>query len=287
MRLAEVKGGFIRELLQVYEPGEAEAIFHLAIENVTGFEREELNRKKQMQLSLPAQQKLQEVLTRLLKHEPIQYVLNEAWFCGLKFYVDHNVLIPRPETEELVEWIISDCRFPVDELSILDVGTGSGCIAISLKRRIRKASVSAIDISEGALAVAKKNSEDLGTSVDFILSDFLDKEEVSQLGRFNIVASNPPYIPGSDAATLDKNVAEYEPSKALFVPDEDAVVFYKALSIFGLDHLTPGGKIYAEIHPDHSRDVREIFEAAGYEAVIRNDMQGKERMVRAALPPSS
>lgn len=281
MRFVEVKEGFIRDLLPVYERGEAEAIFDLALERVSGLEREEFSRKLKQQITLPAQEELQRILSRLQLHEPIQYILNEAWFSGLKFYVDKNVLIPRPETEELVEWIISDCRFPVDELSILDVGTGSGCIAISLKRRIRKASVSAIDISEEALTVAKKNSDELGTPVEFIPMDFLDKESVKLLGKFDVIVSNPPYIPSVDASTLDKNVVDHEPSEALFVPDDDAVIFYRALAQCGLAHLSAGGKIYAEIHPVQCRKVKEIFEALGYEVALKKDMQGKERMIRA------
>ena len=281
MRLAEAREEYVRDLSGIYEQGEASAIFDLAAEAITGMNRQEFRLKKEKILTEQQQQDLQKIISRLRSHEPIQYIINEAWFCGLKFYVDRNVLIPRPETEELVEWIISDCRFPVEELRILDVGTGSGCIGISLKRRIRKASVSAIDNSENALAVAKKNSEKLGTPLDLVTMDFLDKEAKASLGKFDIVVSNPPYIPRADASTLDRHVVEHEPGTALFVPGDDAVIFYRELAEFGSSHLTEGGMIYAEMHPEHSQKVKEVFEAAQFIVDLKSDMQGKIRMIRA------
>ncbi|HEY6505327.1 MAG TPA: peptide chain release factor N(5)-glutamine methyltransferase, partial [Chitinophagaceae bacterium] len=224
-----------------------------------------------------------EFIKRLLAHEPVQYVLNEAWFCGLKFYVDKNVLIPRPETEELVEWVISNCKFPVDTLSILDIGSGSGCIPIFLKRKLRKAEVWSCDVSEAALRIAEKNAATLGADVNFLLLDFLDKEKRNKLPSFDIIISNPPYIPEKGKQQMQLNVLSYEPHTALFVPDNDALIFYKAIAEFGKDHLTPAGTIYTEIHEDQGKAVSTLFESYGYSAELKKDMQEKERMLKAVF----
>ncbi|HWR33662.1 MAG TPA: peptide chain release factor N(5)-glutamine methyltransferase, partial [Chitinophagaceae bacterium] len=211
------------------------------------------------------------------------YVLNESWFCGLKLYVDKNVLIPRPETEELVEWIISNCKFPVDELKILDIGTGSGCIPISVKRRIRKAEVWACEISEDALAVAKRNAATLGTDINFIQLDFLNEEQRNQLPSFDIIVSNPPYVPEKDKEQMQQNVLNYEPHISLFVPDNDALIFYKAIAAFGKEHLKQSGNIYCEIHESLGSSVKEIFSSAGYTIELKKDMQQKDRMIKSGL----
>jgi release factor glutamine methyltransferase len=227
--------------------------------------------------------KLNLIAERLMRQEPVQYVLNESWFCGLKFYVDENVLIPRPETEEMVEWIISNCKFPVDELSILDIGTGSGCVAISLKRRIRKAEVWACDISPAALEIAKRNAGTLGTDVKFARFDFLDRQEWVKLPSFDIIVSNPPYVPEKDKGQMQPNVLQYEPATALFVPDNDPLIFYRAIAEFGKTHLKSGGSIYTEIHESLGETTTALFRAKGFEAEIKKDMQGKERMMRAVV----
>jgi release factor glutamine methyltransferase len=192
-------------------------------------------------------------------------------------------LIPRPETEELVEWVISNCKFPVDKLSILDVGTGSGCIPITLKRKLRKADVWSCDISDAALQVAKRNADTLGVDVNFLLLDFLNKEKREQLSLFNIIISNPPYVPEKDKQQMQANVLDHEPHLALFVPDNDALVFYKAIAEFGKGHLNPGGLIYAELHEDLGKEVSALFSAAGYNTEMKKDMQGKERMLKAGF----
>ncbi len=281
MRLKDGIDQIIKELSKLYDEAEAAAIAELVMEKITGSSKNELTGKKNIDLDTVQINLLDGYLERLARYEPVQYVLNEAFFCGLKFYVDKNVLIPRPETEELVEWIIAGCKFPVDELSILDVGTGSGCIPISLKRRIRKAKVSSIDISPAAISVAQKNANELGADVNFIEMDFLDDSRTSALPAFDIIVSNPPYIPAKDSNTLSSNVLEYEPGAALFVPDNDPVIFYKTLAEFGKKHLDPGGTIYAEMHEDYHKEVEEFFRSAGYQVEVKKDMQGKYRMLKA------
>jgi release factor glutamine methyltransferase len=281
MTIQEARRQSMEQLQAIYEKAEAASISEWLIESVTGAKKNERVIQKEKELSTEQQSVLRSYLQTLLAYEPIQYVLHEAWFCGLKLYVDKNVLIPRPETEELVEWIISDCKFPVDELKILDIGSGSGCIPIALKRRIRKAEVWSCDISNGALEVANRNASTLGTDVYFLLLDFLDKQQRSLLPSVDIIVSNPPYIPENNKEQILPNVLQYEPHTALFVPDNDPLVFYKAISEFGKKKLNPGGAIYTEIHEDLGKVTTEFFVSQGYSTELKKDMQGKDRMLRA------
>ena len=271
------------KLSSIYENGEAETISEWIMESLTGIKRTDRIFQREKMLSTDQELQLMQWTERLLQHEPVQYVLNEAWFCGLKFYVDKNVLIPRPETEELVEWIISDCKFPVNSLSILDIGSGSGCIPIALKKRLPKTQVWSCDISEAALEVAKKNASVLGIAVSFFLLDFLNEGKRNTLPQFDIIVSNPPYIPVNDKSTMPRNVLDFEPGTALFVPDNDALVFYKAIADFGKTHLKKDGVIYTEIHESLGKMTMDMFENNGYNTTIKKDMQGKERMVRCSF----
>lgn len=199
----------------------------------------------------------------------------------MKFYVDQNVLIPRPETEELADWVISDCKFPIQQLSLLDIGCGSGCISIFLKRKLRKADVWACDLSESALAVAERNAKNLGAEIHFFQMDILNEMERNRLQSFDIIVSNPPYIPENDKTQIAPNVLHFEPGTALFVPDTDSLLFYRAIADFGKKKLNPGGAIYVEINEDLGDAVLKLFQSKDYEAIIKKDMQGKNRMVKA------
>jgi release factor glutamine methyltransferase len=283
MTIQEATKYIIQQLKTIYDEGEAAAISDWVIEYLTRSKQTDRPFQKEKLLSTEQEQQLKEYTTRLLTHEPVQYILQESWFCGLKFYVDKNVLIPRPETEELVEWVIANCKFPVDTLSILDIGSGSGCIPIALKRKIRKADVWSCDISEAALQVARKNATSLGVDVNFILLDFLDTDKRKSLPLFDIIISNPPYIPEKDKQQMQPNVLHYEPHTALFVPDNDALLFYKAIAEFGREHLNPKGVIYAEIHEELAKPVTDLFNTKGYSVEIKRDMQDKERMLKAVL----
>jgi len=283
MTVQEATYFLLSQLRTVYSDGEASQVVDWVMEHLTGSKKAERMLYKNAAITDKEEDLLHQYTKRLLAHEPVQYVLNESWFCGLKFFVDKNVLIPRPETEELVEWIISNCKFPVDELTILDIGTGSGCIPIALKRRIRKAVVWSCDVSDAALAVAKKNAASLGTAINFVPLDFLDQRTWSQLPSFDIIVSNPPYVPQKDKETMQPNVLDYEPHTALFVPDNDALVFYKAIAEFGKLHLHKGGTVYLEIHEDLGEATTAIFRSAGYQTELKKDMQGKDRMVKAVL----
>jgi release factor glutamine methyltransferase len=269
-------------LAPIYDETEAINIAYWIIEYITGLNKSQLISSR-LQLDQKQIEQVNSITVRLLSHEPIQYILHQSFFYGFSFYVDKNVLIPRPETEELVDWIISDCKFPINQLSILDVGTGSGCIAASLKRKLRKADVWAIDISPAALDVAKKNATNLSADIKFLEIDFLNTSDREALNQFHIIVSNPPYIPIKDKASMKAHVVEYEPATALFVPDNDALLFYKSLAEFGRSHLQKNGAIYMEIHENLGPQVRKLFEMNNYHTQLKKDMQGKDRMIKASI----
>lgn len=255
--------------------------------------------QKKEEALYPSQlQQLEEYLQRLNTHEPVQYIMNKAWFYRMELYVDENVLIPRPETEELVKWIVDDVKasgrdvfvrrpMQADEtcqLKILDVGTGSGCIALALKKTMPKAEVWGCDISEEALNVARRNGSLLDIRVDFQGLDFLDEAQQKLLPTVDIIVSNPPYVPLKDKAQMHSNVVDHEPHTALFVTDDDPLIFYRALAEFGKKRLYENGSIYAEIHEESGNAVVNLFKEQGYSAAeLKKDMQGKDRMVKAYL----
>lgn len=300
MKWAEAEIELRQQLTGVYEEPEAANIASWVLEYLTGAPRIDRIAKKEESLSGEQVHHLTTIQQRLLQHEPVQYVLGESYFYGMKLFVDNNVLIPRPETEELVEWVISDVKafgkdvferrpFEADEttkLKVLDVGTGSGCIALALKKAMPKAEVWGCDISEGALNVARRNGSELDIRVDFQGLNFLDTAQQRQLPTVDIVVSNPPYIPLHNKEAMRPNVVAHEPHTALFVPDNDALVFYQALVQFGLHRLHPGGNIYCEIHEDLGNEVIQLFQKEGYSVELRKDMQGKDRMVKATKPSS-
>jgi release factor glutamine methyltransferase len=285
MVIQEARKDLQQKLSSVYNNNESGIIADWVIESITGKSRSERIVNKSEELSDVQQEKIDAAQRRLLSHEPVQYVLNESWFCGMKFYVDNHVLIPRPETEELVEWIISNLKFPFQKLRILDIGTGSGCIAVSLKRKLRKAEVWACDISKDALQVAHRNAKMLHAGIHFVQLDFLDKEDWNKLPVFDIVVSNPPYVPVKDKEQMNRNVLDFEPHLALFVPDDDALKFYKAIATFGKQHLHIKGSIFLELHEEYAAATSKLYETEHYEMELKRDMQGKDRMLRANFSP--
>lgn len=283
MTIQEAARYSTEKLRSIYEEGETDAMVDWIMEYLSKEKRSSRTINPKKELSPEQASQLEIIVSRLLTHEPLQYVLHEAWFCGLKFYVDKNVLIPRPETEELVEWIISDCKFPIDTLNVLDIGTGSGCIAVALKRRLGRAEVWSCDKSEDALRIATQNAITMNVDIRLLQIDFLSAQERNKLPSFDIIVSNPPYIPEKDRSTLSPNVLQYEPAAALFVPDNDPLVFYKAIADFGKEHLHKNGSIYMEIHKDRGTAVIELLQSKGYKTELKKDMQGNDRMVKAIL----
>jgi release factor glutamine methyltransferase len=282
MTIQEATYFLLNKLRTIYGDGEANEITDRVMEKLTGSMKRERMIYKNENITSNEESQLMAYTERLMRHEPVQYVLNECWFYGLKFYVDKNVLIPRPETEELVDWIIRNLKFPFSELKILDIGTGSGCIAISLKRKLRKAEVWACDIREEALNVAKQNATALQAEINFKQFDFLNKTERDKLPTFDIIISNPPYVPQMDKATMHKNVLEFEPHTALFVPDNDALIFYSAIIDFSKTHSKENGTVYCEIHESLGKETNELFTQNGFTTELKKDMQGKERMIKAS-----
>jgi len=225
-------------------------------------------------------EQLLEIQQRLLKNEPVQYILGQADFYGLKFKVTPSVLIPRPETEELVYWILEEISTP--NLSILDIGTGSGCIPITLKRKLPTSTVTGVDVSDQALKIAKANALLNQVTVDFQQVDILNKNESTQLPNFDVIISNPPYIPYSEIPLMPKQVVAYEPNLALFVENEDPLIFYRTIGLFGLEKLKKGGQLYFECNEFNAKKVVDLLQQMGYRQVdLEKDMEGKERMVRA------
>ena len=266
------------QLCALYDDREAANIADLVIEHITGQRRIDRIMNKQAPVTAEQQATIQQYAKQLLQQTPIQYVLHEAWFAGMKLYVDENVLIPRPETEELVSWI-ADTRLPV---TVLDIGTGSGCIPIALKKKMPGWNVHAVDISAGALEVARRNDLEQNTDVTFHLLDILDEIAWQRLPMFDVIVSNPPYIRESEAASMHTNVLNFEPHTALFVPDEDALLFYKKIADFALTHLRINGLLLFEINEALGKAVCDMLAGKGFSEIeLRQDLQGKDRMVRA------
>ena len=273
----------VQQLYALYSDREAQQMADWVLEHITGFKKIDRVLNKQFLLNNGQEDLLAKYTAQLLDHTPVQYVLEEAWFAGMRLFVNQHVLIPRPETEELVEWIISDYAFSANpNLRIADIGTGSGCIPIALKKKLTTAAITAIDISPDALAVAQRNANSQAVDIDFMQADILDNEDWKPLSLFHVIVSNPPYIPKKGAADMQSNVLQHEPYIALFVPDDDALLFYKAIANFGLTHLTTNGHIYVEINEGLGKEVSLLLENQGYTDIeLRQDLQGKDRMVKA------
>ena len=283
MTLNEARTILTKELNSVCDKDELRNIIELVIEHITNMPRAEQVKNKVPYLTCTQLENLDGITERLKKNEPVQYVLGEAWFGGMKFKVNKNVLIPRPETEELVDWIVKEAvSHELRVANILDVGTGSGCIPITLKKKLPEATVSAIDVCSEALFTATENTIELNAEVDFLLLDFLDEEKWKELGQYDIIVSNPPYVKQSEIDTMHERVKVFEPHLALFVPDNDALLFYKKLAGFSINHLKPNGSLFVEINEALGEHVAEIFRSAGFSNIeLRKDMQEKDRMIKA------
>jgi release factor glutamine methyltransferase len=284
MTIDEANRRLISSLGTVYDEREASAIASLVMEKLTGESKSLRLIHKRDGLSEKQEILFGKWLDELAQHRPMQYVLEEAWFSGLRFYVDERVLIPRPETEELLQWLLTDLPDPLPEdFGVLDIGTGSGCIPVSLGKKRAGIRLFACDVSAEALAIASKNSEANRVPVNFFLCDILHETEWSQVPRVHFIISNPPYIPEKQRAQLDKHVRNFEPSLALFVPDQDPIIFYKKIGLLAKKKLPAGGKIFLEIHHDYSGEILKWYGENGFSVEIRKDFSGKDRMIRAAF----
>lgn len=269
------------QLKELYDNREASNIADLVIVHVTGMNRTDRLVNGHQPLNHAQANQLTLYLLQLLSHTPLQYVLQEAWFANMPLFVDEHVLIPRPETEELVEWIVTDTGAKAAPV-ILDIGTGSGCIPIALKKQIPNALLHALDISPGALTVARKNAMQQHTEITFYQSDILNQNNWPAFPQLDIIVSNPPYIKESEKADMHQNVLSFEPHNALFVPDADALLFYRVIGNLAKKYLKPDGWLYFEINEALGNETMQLLSGLGFTGTeLKKDLQGKDRMVRA------
>ncbi len=300
MLLKEIKDIFHKELDELYPKEEIDSFFYSCIEHYLQLERFILALQPGITLTQEEEQPLFEALTKLKTEKPLQYILGTAHFMDLELQVDENVLIPRPETEELVQWILDDCQkkkqfkmnaersrsvisTPLNDrsLKILDIGTGSGCIAIALAKNLPHAKVYALDVSEEALKVAQKNAASNKVDVTFLHQDILEPKIDSKL-TFDIIVSNPPYVRELEKNKINKNVKDFEPDTALFVSDEDPLVFYKAIIDFSENNLKENGSLYFEINQYLGEETKALFNARNFSEIeLRKDIFGNDRMLKA------
>jgi release factor glutamine methyltransferase len=271
----------IREKLSsLYSPTEVESLTQLILEHVTGFNRLQVHLHQTDPLPEPKIMQIGEIVNRLLQHEPIQYILGETDFYGLKFSVAPGVLIPRAETEELVDWILAEEKEHCN--SLLDIGTGSGCIPISIDKNSAIEQVEGWDISEEALMQARHNAETNGSKVRFSLRDIFDTAAIPESEKWDVIVSNPPYVLMEESALMEKNVVDFEPHLALFVPDNDPLIFYRAIARFATAHLRLHGSLYFEINEKQGEQISKLLKDFGFNEILtRKDLQGKARMIRA------
>jgi release factor glutamine methyltransferase len=280
MNFKELEQEFIKELSSVYKQEESEALLIMVLEYLTGWSRMRVLTHPDFELTALQDSELRQITSALKEGQPIQYLLAEAWFYGLKFKVNSSVLIPRPETEELVHWILAD-TLKTKQLRVLDVGTGSGCIAVSLKKMNPLFAVDAMDISADALAVAAENAASNELSVNFIADDI--RTYTSKV-KYDLIVSNPPYIKENERPAMHANVLLHEPHLALFVSDEDPLIFYRTIAEFAVSNLNTEGQLYFEINEYLSVETSDMLYAKGFKSVeLRHDMQGKPRMIRCSF----
>ena len=272
---------FKNHLTVLYEKQEAEAITTLVLNEITGFSKAKLKAFPETNLSTEQSDKLFTLINELKTGKPIQYILSYTEFYGLKFNVNSSVLIPRPETEELVSWILESIAMPF--INILDIGTGSGCIAISLKHELPQASVTAIDISTDALETAKQNAVENNTAIDFIEANILNTGNLSLPHKFDVIVSNPPYVTETDKKQMHTNVTEFEPHTALFVPETDPLLFYNAITDFAIKNLNKNGLLFFEINESYGNEIIEMLTDKSFTDIeLRKDIRGKNRMIKAS-----
>jgi release factor glutamine methyltransferase len=276
---------FQQGLETLYDARETGAITLMVLEELTGMSRAKVKAFPEEEITPDVLEKLTAILNELKTGKPVQYILGTAEFYGLTFLVNAATLIPRPETEELVEWVLESPNLKVEsqKLSVLDIGTGSGCIAISLKKNLKYANVSAIDISANALATAEQNAIINEADVTFIEHDILSTDylKIASL-KPDIIVSNPPYVTLQDKTQMHVNVNNFEPHTALFVPENDPLIFYKAIADFAAACLSDKGLLFFEINENFGKQTVELLQDKGFVSIeLRQDMSGRDRMVKA------
>jgi len=283
MRLNEIKQALKKQLEGQFESVELGPILTILIEHITGWDQVQQVLHKDNSISEAQSLAFETAATELLAGRPIQHITGKAWFMGEAYTVNEQVLIPRPETEELVDWVIEYAEIKGKALRILDIGTGSGCIGIALKKALPEATVTAIDISTSAIKIAEGNATTLKAEIEFVALDILNTAFLP--GQYDVIISNPPYIPMQEMKNMELQVTDHEPNIALFVPDEDPLVFYKAIARLAKLHLSSNGQLFFEIHYDQGDAMIALLDEMHFHAELRTDLFGKDRMVRASLKP--
>lgn len=279
MLIKQVKDLYISTLSSIYDEREAVSIFYICAEDICSVSRRQLAVRDSIEDS--DAEKLLAALEELKKSIPVQYVTGKVYFYGRMFNVDNRVLIPRGETEELVEWILCE-HDDETKKNVLDIGVGSGAICVSLSCERKNWRVEGVDVSSDAIQVAMSNAQNLSASVKFICMDILDEEKWTQTGKYDIIVSNPPYVLESERDSMHSNVTLNEPSIALYVPDDKPLLFYSKIALYATTHLNEGGSLYFEINEAYGKQTVEMLKDMGYRDVsLRSDINGKDRMVRA------
>lgn len=291
MHLKTYKNHFFKSLENIYDAMEIESFFFIIAAFLHQKKRVDLALEPNFEISEIDLEKWNTILSQLLQEKPIQYILGETEFYGLKFYVDENTLIPRPETEELVGLVLketSNLLLPISCLNILDIGTGTGCIPISLKKNLPNATIFALDVSDKALEVAQKNAVLNQVEINFINVNILEVEDLSKLGTSNfqlptsidLIVSNPPYVRNVEKHEIKKNVLDYEPHLALFVEDDDALLFYRKIGQLAQKSLSENGKLFFEINQYLGKETVELLDNLGFKNIeLFKDFYGNERMI--------
>lgn len=278
---------FIRTNLREYYPSdEISQLIYLILNHLLNYSKIDIHLNEHFQIPDKTYKQTQGIVLQLKNNKPIQYILGETEFYGLRFYVNSSVLIPRPETEELVRWIIDDNK--QKHIKILDIGTGSGCIAVTLAKFIHNAKVTATDLSQDAISVSEKNAKLNGVRVDVFKHDILSGRSFVSDGDFDLVVSNPPYVLKSEAVIMGENVKNHEPGEALFVDDDDPLIYYRSILRFCKNYLKEQGLIYFEINEIMGLSIKKLIADSGFDDImLRKDLSGKDRMVRARLSVKS
>ena len=278
---------FKSQLSLLYDSREAESIATLTLIELTGFSSSRIKAFPEMELTEEQSVAISLILNDLNTGKPLQYILGHTEFFGLPFKVNPSVLIPRPETEELVEWVISTINKTKGESgSLLDIGTGSGCIAISLKKNLPLLEVTAIDISHEALQTAKGNAGLNKTDINFLQGDILEPGLSIAPSNFDIIISNPPYVTQQDKLQMHQNVTDFEPHTALFVSEQDPLLFYRVIAEFALKHLKPAGLLFFEINENYGEQICDLLQNQHFDNIeLRKDLSGRDRMIKASFKP--
>lgn len=281
-KIADVIKFFRQELRDIYDPGEIETFILYCFEAFLNFNKTDLILSATENVTESELLKFNFAIKQLKQQRPIQYILGQADFYGLKLKVNEHVLIPRPETEELVDLIIHEQKHK-QHLSILDIGTGSGCIAIALKKNLPQADISALDVSREALEIARQNAQSNQVDITFFKEDIL-KWDATKTNQYDCIVSNPPYICFSEKEEMHKNVLEHEPHLALFVPNDDPLLFYNLIADFALKNLKKGGKLYFEINASYGLKTSEMLKGKGFKnTTIVNDLNNKNRILHGSI----